>query len=63
MKFTKIILAFVAMLSTDLFAHSGHDHGNPVMAFIEHLVWMAPAVIAVAAAFYWFENRKQSNKD
>lgn len=63
MKFLKFIMACVALLSTDLYAHSGHDHGNPIMAFFEHLVWMAPAVIAVALAFYWIENRKQDNKD
>ena len=56
-------MACIALLSTDLYAHSGHDHGNPIMAFFEHLVWMAPAVIAVALAFYWVENRKQGKKD
>lgn len=63
MKFLKFVLAFLALVSTDLLAHAGHDHGNPIVAFFEHLVWMAPIVIAVALAFYWFENRKQNNKD
>lgn len=63
MKLVKSILALSATVSTSVFAHSGHDHGNPIMAFFEHLVWMAPAVIAIAMAFYWVENKKQDKKD
>lgn len=62
MKMFHFTLAFLALFSSSLFAHEGHDHSSP-MAFFEHLLWMAPMVIAVAVAFYWFENRKQNNKD
>ena len=62
MKVLNFFIACIALVSSTAFAHEGHDHNSP-MAFFEHLLWMAPLVIAVAVAFYWFENRKQSNKD
>lgn len=62
MKILNFVVACLALFSTSAFAHAGHDHNSP-MAFFEHLLWMAPMVIAVALAFYWFENRKQNNKD
>lgn len=62
MKVINFVIACFALLSSSAFAHEGHDHSSP-MAFFEHLLWMAPMVIAVGLAFYWFENRKQNNKD
>lgn len=62
MKLIKFFAAMLMLVSSQVFAHEGHDHSSPA-AFFEHLLWMAPMVIAVAAAFYWLENRKQNNKD
>lgn len=62
MKVINFVITCLALLSWGAFAHEGHDHSNP-MAFFEHLLWMAPMVIAVGLAFYWLENRKQNNKD
>lgn len=62
MKFISFVGLILAMFSTNVFAHAGHDHNSP-MAFFEHLIWMAPMVIAVAGAFYWFETKKHNHKD
>lgn len=62
MKAMKYLSALTAIVSGTAAAHGGHDHSSP-MAFFEHLVWMAPIVIAVALAFYWFENRNQNKQD
>lgn len=62
MKIINLVMVIIALFSSASFAHQGHDHSSP-MAFFEHLLWMAPMVIAVGMAFYWFENRKQNKKD
>ena len=46
MKFFALCLVFVsAILSTSVFAHSGHDHSHPMSGFV-HLVWLLPLVVA-----------------
>ena len=44
---TKILFTLLIMFSFSAFAHEGHDHNSP-LAFLVHLVWIAPAIIAVA---------------
>ena len=57
----KALLAFVLLFSEQVYAHPGHDHGGP-FAWMEHLLWLAPAIIAVGIVFY-IKRQKASDKE
>ncbi|MGL1956042.1 MAG: hypothetical protein OCD00_01825 [Colwellia sp.] len=51
MKIYKITLLFLmSFISAPIFAHAGHDH-NSTMANLVHLLWIAPAIVAVAMLY------------
>ncbi|WDE14583.1 hypothetical protein H3N35_18730 [Thalassomonas haliotis] len=49
MKFTPLICMSVLLFSFQVWAHDGHDHLAPEAALI-HLLWIIPAIIALAVA-------------
>lgn len=40
----------MSFISAPIFAHAGHDH-NSTMANLVHLLWIAPAIVAVAMLY------------
>ena len=46
-----LALIFSLLLPSVTFAHSGHDHSAPESGLI-HLLWLLPAIIAIAYAGY-----------
>jgi hypothetical protein len=41
----------ILSISTSIFAHPGHDH-NAADAGLVHLLWLAPAIIAMGVISY-----------
>ena len=59
------LTVFSLLVSTQSFAHGGHDHSDP-MASLVHLMWIAPLVIGtvfMVKHFYRRANTTQGKKD
>ena len=55
---TQGLLATTAVLPMITAAHPGHDHSSPY-AFLIHLAWIAPALLATGLVIY---RKKMKNK-
>ncbi|PAJ73204.1 hypothetical protein CJF42_16990 [Pseudoalteromonas sp. NBT06-2] len=62
-KIIPLLLGSAAFTSQAVFAHPGHDH-NAASSNLIHLLWIAPALIAVGLIAYKLVNKnKQAKKD
>ena len=50
------VLFIGLLLSTNTFAHAGHDHGDP-MAGLIHILWVAPLAISAVFLFLYVKQR------
>jgi len=57
----KCVLFLICATPLCAVAHTGHDHQSQ-WAFLIHLLWLAPVIIATYIAVNFFKNKKQSNK-
>ena len=46
-----LVTTAILLISTPIFAHSGHDH-NAADAGLVHLLWLAPVIAAIAVISY-----------
>jgi hypothetical protein len=60
-KSTIFISAVSLLISAPVLAHSGHDH-NAANSGLIHLLWLAPAIVAVGIMSYRKIIAKSDNK-
>lgn len=56
----KLMLLALTALPLNAMAHAGHDHQSQ-WAMLVHLLWLAPAGLAIYLAVSFFNKRKSNN--
>jgi len=51
-----LILVAGLLISTQSFAHAGHDHSDPMSSLV-HLFWLAPLIIAAGLLISYLKRR------
>jgi hydrogenase/urease accessory protein HupE len=46
-----LVTTAILLMSSPVFAHSGHDH-TAANAGLVHMLWLAPAIVAMAVISY-----------
>ncbi len=54
----KCVLFLIIATPLSVVAHTGHDHQSP-WAFLIHLLWLAPVIVAAYMSIHFFKNRNK----